>query len=70
MSEKAQGEDFMRALPDVCESLFPHAVAWRDCIFRTNVDPSGLVHGQANRDELEVLDEFIGICRTLGFDGS
>ncbi|KKM59870.1 hypothetical protein LCGC14_1547550 [marine sediment metagenome] len=68
--QKASGEDFMRCLPDICESLFPHAVTWRECIFASNVDPRGVVHGQENRDEIEVLDEFIAICRTLGLDGS
>ena len=69
MGAKAEGEDFIRTLPDICESLFPHAVAWRDSIYSANV-VRGVVHGQDNRDEIEVLDEFIEICRTLGLDGS
>ncbi len=69
MADESRGEDYMRALPDVCESLFPHAVAWRDCVYSSNVDRRGIVHGQDNRDEIGVLDEFIAVCRFLGFDG-
>ena len=64
-----EGEDFMRTLPDICDSLFPHAVVWRECVYSSNVH-RGIVHGQENRDEIEVLDEFIAICKTLGLDGT
>ncbi len=70
MADESRGEDYMRALPDICESLFPHALIWRDCVYGSNVDPRGVVRGQDNRDEIEVLDEFIAICRTLGLDGT
>lgn len=69
MADESRGEDYMRTLPDICESLFPHAVAWRDSIYAANV-VRGVVHGQQNRDELEVLEEFIAVCRFLGFDGT
>ncbi len=61
-----RGEDYMRALPDVCSALFPHALSWRECVHASNVDRRGVVHGQENRDEIEVLDKFIATCKKLG----
>jgi hypothetical protein len=63
-----RGEDYMRTLPDVCSALFPHAISWRECVYTSNVDRRGVVHGQENRDEIEVLDEFIKACKYLGLD--
>ena len=63
-----RGEDYMETLPDVCSKLYPHALAWRDCVFHSNVDRRGIVHGHENREEIEVLDKFIEICKFLGFD--
>lgn len=60
-----EGEDFMKALPDVCSNLYPWAVDWRETVYSSNV-VKGVVHGQENRDEIEALDEFIATCLVLG----
>ena len=67
IESEERGEDYMRALPDVCAELFPHAISWRECVYKSNVDSRGIVHGKENRKEIEVLDEFIAACRYLGF---
>ncbi len=61
-----RGEDYITTLPDVCAELLPHAIVWRKVVHDSNV-VRGVVHGQENRDEIEVLDKFINVCRTLGF---
>lgn len=68
-SRSDRGEDYMRCLPDVCESLYPFAVAWRDTVFRSNVGNNGIIYGQENRNEIAVLDEFKKACRYLGLTG-
>lgn len=64
-----RGDDFMETLPDVCSNLYPHAVIWRACVYSSNV-VKGVVQGQENRDEIEVLDQFISVCRQLGLGES
>ncbi len=60
------GEDYMATLTDVCAELLPHAIAWKHCVEVSNRDRRGVVHGQENRDEIEVLQKFIDVCRALG----
>lgn len=62
---ETEPEDIM-PLWDVAVALFPHALDWRECVYKSNVDQRGVVHGQENRDELAALDAFIATMRKLG----